>query len=355
MKLIRAIAGFTGLGIALALLMAYVSPFVDPRKIWIPAVFGLAYPYLFLLGLVWTALLFFIRSLWAWLLLIVLASGFNYTREVYHPFGPAQGNAAQSIQIVSFNTKVLGRYENRDISAELFQFLNKESPDIVCLQEVLISPGELREYIKTGPFKHYWLSSYIEKPGKKQKFGKVILTGHPVKDKGILEVPGSTIRFGSFADIEIDKKIVRVYNVHLQKTLVTDQDYQFIQNEADGDERTIRFSRALLSKLIKAYKLRASQADELRAHIQTCPYPVVVCGDLNDTRLSYAYRTITGAGKGLEDAFLESGRGIAQTYRGPVPFLRLDFVLASPELRFRAYKTYKNIASDHKLLQTHLH
>lgn len=355
MKLIRVITGITGLGIAIALVLAYLAPYTDPRKIWLPAVFGLGYPYLFLLGLVWTALLFVIRSRWAWLLLITLGVGFNYTKEVYHALGPAQGNAAQSLQIISFNTKVLGRYEKRDISSELFDFLNKEAPDVACLQEVLISPAELREQIQSGPFTHYWLSSYIEKPGKKQKFGKVILTCHPVKDKGIIEVPGRNIRFGSYADIEFEDRVIRVYNIHLQKTLVTDQDYEFIQNEADSDERTFRYSKALLSKLIKAFRLRANQADELRAHIESSPYPVVICGDLNDTRLSYVYRTITSTGKGLEDAFLVSGRGIAQTYRGPVPFLRLDFIFASEELHFRGFKAYKTIPSDHKLLQTHLH
>lgn len=355
MRIIRWISGLTGLGIALALLLAYVAPYADPRKFWIPAVFGLGYPYLFLGGLIWTSLLFVLRSRSAWVLLIAMAIGFPYTKEVYHALGPAQGNAAESLNIISFNTKVLGRYENRDISKDLFEFLNRESPDIACLQEVLISPAELRTQIDSGPFKHYWLSSYIEKPGRKQKFGKVILTRHPVLDKGTIEVPGREIRFGSFADIQTPEQIIRIYNIHLQKTLVTEEDYQFIQSEADSDERTFRFSRMLLSKLIRAYRLRADQADELRRHIDSSPYPVVICGDLNDTRLSYVYRTITAAGKGLNDAFIQSGRGIAQTYRGPVPFLRLDFIFASPELTFRGYQSYKTIRSDHKLLQTHIH
>jgi endonuclease/exonuclease/phosphatase family metal-dependent hydrolase len=53
-----------------------------------------------------------------------------------------------------------------------------------------------------------------------------------------------------------------------------------------------------------------------------------VCGDFNDTPNSYTYHQIA---KNLNDAFQEAGSGIGTTYIGAIPFLRIDYILYSPE------------------------
>ena len=66
-------------------------------------------------------------------------------------------------------------------------------------------------------------------------------------------------------------------------------------------------------RLKYAFQKRAQQADQVSRHIQASPYPVIVCGDFNDTPVSYSYRTIR---KDLQDAYTGSGRGIGNTYSG---------------------------------------
>ena len=79
-------------------------------------------------------------------------------------------------------------------------------------------------------------------------------------------------------------------------------------------------------------------------HIRKSPYPVIVCGDFNDTPVSYAYRTVLGD---LKDAFVESGRGISNTYNGILPSFRIDYILYDPKFSAGNYRRDKVYLSDH--------
>ena len=98
-------------------------------------------------------------------------------------------------------------------------------------------------------------------------------------------------------------------------------------------------------RLKSAFLLRSNQAKVISAHLSKSPYPVIVCGDFNDTPISYAYRTIS---KGLTDAFVNSGKGFGNTLVGPIPYFRIDFVLHDKKLKSGHFRTIKtNPLSDH--------
>ncbi len=56
--------------------------------------------------------------------------------------------------------------------------------------------------------------------------------------------------------------------------------------------------------------------------LEASPHPNILCGDFNDSPLSYAYHTIA---EGMKDAFVESGSGFERTYVGSMPSFRIDF------------------------------
>lgn len=97
-------------------------------------------------------------------------------------------------------------------------------------------------------------------------------------------------------------------------------------------------------RLKYAFKKRAHQADVLTEHIQSSPYPVIVCGDFNDTPVSYSYRKIR---KDLVDAYIKSGRGIGNTYSGVFPSYRIDYILHSRDIQSVGFETIKVNYSDH--------
>ncbi len=62
----------------------------------------------------------------------------------------------------------------------------------------------------------------------------------------------------------------------------------------------------------KQSAIRAPQADTIAHEIAASPHPyIIVCGDFNDTPISYTHRTIA---QDLDDAFTQSGRGLGISY-----------------------------------------
>ena len=57
---------------------------------------------------------------------------------------------------------------------------------------------------------------------------------------------------------------------------------------------------------------------------------VLVCGDFNDTPISYAHRTIQGP---LKDAYAASGRGVGVTYNENFFWFRIDNILHSANMK----------------------
>ncbi len=88
--------------------------------------------------------------------------------------------------------------------------------------------------------------------------------------------------------------------------------------------------------------------------IKQSPFPVLLCGDMNDVPNSYAYRTLRGNRK---DAFLEKGFGIGKTYTsatsrflGKLPTLRIDYIFADPGIETTQFTQVNKKLSDHQAL-----
>jgi endonuclease/exonuclease/phosphatase family metal-dependent hydrolase len=79
--------------------------------------------------------------------------------------------------------------------------------------------------------------------------------------------------------------------------------------------------------------------------MDTCPFPVIVLGDFNDTPQSYTYAVIRG--EDLHDSFVQRGSGIGTTYAGSIPGLRIDFVMTGSRFTIIRHEVLKLPYSDH--------
>ena len=101
--------------------------------------------------------------------------------------------------------------------------------------------------------------------------------------------------------------------------------------KAPETEKVKSGARLLIRKLAEASAIRAPQADTIAHEIAASPHPyIIVCGDFNDTPISYAHRTIA---QDLDDAFTQSGRGLGISYNQNRFYFRIDNILTSKNLR----------------------
>lgn len=148
-----------------------------------------------------------------------------------------------------------------------------------------------------------------------------------------------------FADLLKEKDTIRIYSMHLASIHLTNDDYKFIKNINKNDQtKNIEGFKGISSKLIQAYKIRSKEVVRIARHISNSPYKTIVCGDFNDTPISYSYRKIKGE---LKDAFLESGFGIGNTYAKYLPLFRIDYIFHSEELECISFNKLNEEFSDH--------
>jgi endonuclease/exonuclease/phosphatase family metal-dependent hydrolase len=220
------------------------------------------------------------------------------------------------------------QFPNKENADHILNFLRQNNADIICLQEVRLNKRQIFDISnhKLPDISHMQLA-HSSSVG-----GQLTMTRFPIVNMGEIRFKNSGNMI-IFTDILMNSDTVRVYNCHLQSyrlrpTEINSIDSMDFENHRETKEKLIELSVKFRDAIIK----RAEQAATLRQHLNQCPYPVIVCGDFNDTPVSFTYRTVRG---NLEDSFTQSGKGTANTYNGKLPSFRIDYILHSS--RFSSY------------------
>ena len=158
-----------------------------------------------------------------------------------------------------------------------------------------------------------------------------------------------------FTDIVLNKDTIRIYNVHLESFRFGNDDYSFYSHLTEPTSENLKIkegSLKIFGKLKKAFVLRAEQVEILKKEVSGSPYPVILCGDFNDTPSSYTYHRMND---GLTDAFRTAGHGIfGNTFAGNFPSFRIDYVMFDDKFAAFNYRKYNTDLSDHYPVSVYL-
>lgn len=334
------------------LLISLLSPLISPHSFWFPAFAGLGFPYIYFCFLVFFVFILY-RKYKKHLLIFLplLLYGGYIACGFYHPgFFNSKAPESGTVKILSYNVRLFDLYNwksNHINRNQIFKFLEKENADILCFQEYY--------YQKDGKFPTTdtlvkFLSAknvhavYPSVNKGKYFFGIATFSKFPIVNKGEINFKG-TSNLCIFTDILLFGDTVRIYNNHLESVRLGSEDYQFIDKlDFNVDSTEVKDTKNIMRRLKRSYVKRSEQVDIISAHIAACPYPVIVCGDFNDTPVSYAYHNMSS---GLKDAYCEAGKGIGSTYNGKLPLLRIDFIFHSPSFKAYDFRIPEIDLSDH--------
>ncbi len=337
-----------------ALLISYLAPFTHPKITTIPAMLALVYPVLWIINVLFT-IFWMLRLRWYFLFsLLSLIIGLNIFMRMISISAPTDSEETKAaFKILSYNVRLFDQYKwhsDQDYFTRdaVFDFIHSQHPDIVCFQEFF--HGNDTYFPTIGPFvaeseaKNYHVG-YVKTVGDKKHYGLATFTRFPIVRREEINFEDAVSNSGIFTDVVMKTDTIRVFNFHLESVRFSQADYKFVSEVMDpaatGHSSS---SKIIFYKLHKAFLRRARQAAVVRQYISQSPYPVIVCGDFNDTPTSFVYRTIS---ENLRDAFLEAGTGLGTTYAGGIPFLRIDYLLHSPQLKAQHYQKYPVEYSDH--------
>jgi endonuclease/exonuclease/phosphatase family metal-dependent hydrolase len=359
-KLVIRIILIINIFVAVLMIVSSLSVYISPEKIWYFALLGLLFPYFLITNIFFLIFWIIFKKRFFFISFIVILFCWNNLGKFiqFNLFKSKPPADVTVVKLLSYNVRLFNYYNWLQIKSaheNILTFIKNEKADLICLQEFLTLEGNkfsedsIKGLLCHNPYIHIY---YTNVASNKKSLGIATYSSYPIVNKGVIEFT-DTRNASIFSDIKINHDTVRIYNCHLQSTQLQKDNYHFIDSIIFNynTSRLIEI-KDISVRLKDAYLKRARQVEILSEHIRNSPYPCLVCGDFNDTPVSYTYYKLRGK---LKDAYLESGTGIGNTYYGSFPSFRIDYILHSKSIRTMGFKTKRIKLSDHYPIICHFY
>ena len=314
--------------IAMLLIFSCYGSIAAPIGRWpIASLSGLAFPILYLLDFI-----FLVLWLLTWkkgaivpiaTILICMVPALKFfplhffrSDNVHEPY----------ITIVSYNTEGFGIDDNKDwtLNNPVLNYILDLKADIIFLQEAtydVVKKVSRDENITD-------IYPYVCKPASIND--EACLSKYPILYNEAMKFENSSNGF-QYLRILIGSDTLAVYNIHLQSNKLKDEitEYQnFSKNPTDSAYYAV--SKKVVKKLLQSTSKRADQARDIAdlARSETAKY-MIVCGDFNDTPLSYSYHLFD---RFMYNVYAKSGSGMGITYHEHKLYYRIDHIFCSKNI-----------------------
>lgn len=324
---------------AAALLFSCLALFLDPVRYPAAMFFGLYHVpvVLFNLLLLLLALLRYRRLL---LIPVIALIPTLLLADRFVKFGRG-GDLPEGtrLKVMTYN---VGRYANgvrkmpeAEAVAGVRDFIREQDADIVCLQEFSVADTSvLSACLPDYPYR----AQHLFKGSR--NFGNITLSRYPILHSESLTFPQSR-NLSLVTDLDVDGHTVRVYNCHLESYGISSS--ALFKRLFRRDHFTDEVAQ-VHGRVREATHRRSEQVSALLENLAACAWPGLICGDFNDTPISYTYQRLIRTRK---DSFVESGTGFSSTYAVLWPMLRIDYVLLPQEWSAYGHRTARVPWSDH--------
>ena len=337
-----------------SLFLSYLAAYINPEKFWLISFFGLAYPAI--LGINILFIIYWLFRLPKFALISGLSIlvgmgvvqnhiGFRESTAIMVP-----KSSDSFIRVMSYNVhnfKQFGDNNDKFTKEQILDIIRKEQPDVICFQEFFSRKrGEYnfrKAILQILETEHYYFKPSVD--NGYEAIGMAIFSKFPILDKGNIQFEKNmNWNEAIYVDIKKNKQTFRVYNIHLQSISFKPEDYKYLKKVTTEIETSVESPRKIGGRLKRAFIKRGNQAKILKEHADKSPVPYIIAGDFNDTPISYTVKTIA---KGMNNSFREMGSGFGITYNGAFPNFQIDYIFTSPEFKVKNYLIIKKKLSDH--------
>ncbi|MBR4127883.1 MAG: endonuclease/exonuclease/phosphatase family protein [Bacteroidaceae bacterium] len=339
------------------------STYISPEKIRILSLAGLAFPF-FLGGtifMLFISLIFAWRRSWIPFVGLLLCSSTIYD---YFPINLPSPAPKQSLKIMTYNTACFGLWtgqnkskNTKDGDNRLVRDIILESPDIVGYQEG-IGGNQYTKHVRPILKRNGFYADSIR--ANESYLG--CFSRYPILEKEVIScVEGNNAAVFKIKLSNADTLYFIV--MHLKSMGLTAEDRDIFKDNVDNlrdenNEEDLDFQGLfhVARKIARASEPRAQQADNIARYIEDNKHRnLIVCGDFNDTPVSYTYRTIASAGN-LDDAFVQAGNGLGRTFNRHAMVVRIDHILYGEDFwePHAAHVLDRPDRSDHNAVTVHL-
>lgn len=322
--------------VAAAGILALVVPRVPPAYLGALPVLALVAQWIFPAA---AALMLYWIIRWRWwragAMILLVAAGTPDVSRYYKPelrrsYGEPRYDRS-AIRVMSFNVRCFYSDDGKELTLDsVASLVRRFNPDIACFQEFVIHSKYTRGHVDSLLGMH---GTVVGSGGDKYADCGVspvaIFSRYRMLDSdAVLVHPADSLPprgKAMWADLLVDGDTVRVFNVHLNSTSINTEDKEYIANyRYMSDTARNRKLCDMVRRLNANTVSRSLHVDSLAQVMAATRGAKILCGDFNDTPMSYAYRRLS---EGMQDAFRAEGRGYSHTFRGFYNTLRIDFVM----------------------------
>ena len=333
-------------GVAMAV-MSWLCCLVSPVKAPVLQFFGIAFWPILAFNVAMLLLFAVVRSKKFFLALLAILVSLPGLLKSYS-FGKTSDE--DGIKVMSYNVHIFqdvsgGRNAEAFVD-DIVKMVRRESPDVLCLQEFssYISQKSrvycMKKFAAEVGFEHIYYNDENDNLGR-----NVIFSNYPLKPLSSSLSSGKEVN-GIMVEVDAgDKGRFAVADVHLLSFKITDKEIDELLADDIDSELTKQKGRSLFNKMIFAFQQRAENVTDMLSVMPKSDVPVIVCGDFNDTPVSYVCQTMTKAG--FYDAFIKAGRSIGTTHKGRLPGMRIDYIWIDKYVNPLAYSKIGFKGSDH--------
>ena len=333
----------------IATVLSVICPYVNPKQFVWTAFFGLAFWEILLFDVLVFLALLMLWSRKAWIAVLAILIAIPGISKSYS-FGNQEAENNNSIRLMSYNVYMfqsVDKNKGKEAAAnEIIRIVREQSPDVLCCQEF---SGFSRKISRNDCIRVF--ADSVDMPyvyyNKKRNYGcNVIFSKYPIEK--VTEGTGFSQEetYGILVSVDAGEKgKFYLADIHLVSNTITPDEIEKLKKTSDYQQTLDTIGKSVLNKLIKGYVLRSDEVTEMLQGLPPIDGPAILCGDFNDTPMSYTYRQMQKAG--FTDTFTKVGRGIKPTYAGKLPLLRIDYMWANDQVQPLNFKRYRVKASDH--------
>lgn len=333
------------------LLLSYLAPWVPPKVFWPLSIFGLTYPILLLINILFITYWMLLLNKNLLFSAIAILIGWNTLNAHFQLKNIEVQPIEQEFKIVSFNVKYLSnnneKYADKQIRSSILKYLEEQNAQFICLQEFQTYPTKgvntVTEFQDSLKMPYFAETPYMI--NSKFKFVGLMVTysQYPIIKQDTLRYKEKN--YALISDIVYNSDTMRLFNIHLESNHFTKSEFEIFNAAETGlNEETSNQVLGLLGKLDRYSKIRNIQVNRINEMTKLSPYPVIVCGDFNDVPASYSYHKLA---QNKKDAFIEAGKGYGNTFNGRLPAMRIDYILSDTVFQINQFEIGKINLSDH--------
>ena len=345
---VRLIAGANVATVLVMLLVGY-SDRLNPADHPLLSTLGMTLPVFLLINLVF--LFFWVVFKWRMVWISVLGLVLAYVPiSIYMPLNSSQDIPEGALKIISYNVCAYGgNFKYDDGFEKVRDYLVEEKPDIVCIQEDI---DTWRRYVFLHYEKTFAYNDTMVIANNPQSYNALgIHSKYPIIHRERIAYPSKAN--GSVAWwLKVGDDTLIVVNNHFESCHLNKDDraqyLQMIKGKMPRDS-VREESKLLLVKLAEANAKRSGQIRTVRQYaLDHGQYPVIVCGDFNDSPISYSRHAMAEV---LTDCYATTGKGIGLSYNQKAFSFRIDHFFCNDRLQpYCCEIDGKMDASDHNPL-----